>query len=99
MFWHRSFSRPWLALLFAGALLFAQWLLVQHGASVEQHAAPHACEWCLSHAPLQAGVPAAALPLLAAGSLSFFPIVVLVIPASAPLLAYVTRAPPLDLSV
>ena len=47
-----SRSHPLLAFTFAASLLFAQWLLVQHGANLEQHASSHACEWCLTHAPL-----------------------------------------------
>jgi hypothetical protein len=43
------------ALLLGAALLFAQWLLVQHEVQVELHAADHACEWCLTHAPLGGG--------------------------------------------
>ena len=96
---HRLLSRPLLALLLAGALLFAQWLLAQHGANLEQHAANHGCEWCLTHAPLQAGVPPAALPLPVAAGVPVLPVVVLVIPASIVRLVYSSRAPPPLLSV
>ena len=96
---HRLLSRPLLALLLAGTLLFAQWLLAQHGANLEQHAANHGCEWCLTHAPLQAGVPAAALPLPVAAGVPVIPVVVLVVPASVARLVYSSRAPPPLLSV
>jgi hypothetical protein len=96
---HRLLSRPLLALSLAGALLLAQWLLAQHGANLEQHAANHACEWCLIHAPLQAGVPAAALPLPVAAGAAILPLVVLVVPASVARLVYSSRAPPSILSV
>lgn len=59
MFRHRLLSRPLLALLFAGVLLLAQWLLAQHGANLEQHVSSHACEWCLTHAPLTGALPVA----------------------------------------
>jgi hypothetical protein len=91
---HRLLNRPLLALSLAGVLLCAQWLLVQHGANLEQHASNHACEWCLTHAPLQAGVPAAALPLPVAAGASVLPVVVLVVPASVVRLVYSSRAPP-----
>jgi len=96
---HRLLSRPLFALLLAGTLLFAQWLLAQHGANLEQHAANHGCEWCLTHAPLQAGVPAAALPLPVATGAPVLPVVVLVVPASIARLVYCSRAPPPFLSV
>ena len=99
MFRHRLLSRPLLALSLAAVLLLAQWLLAQHGANLEQHAANHACEWCLTHAPLQAGVPAAALPLPVAAGVSDLPVVVLVVPASLARPVYRSRAPPLFLSV
>ncbi len=99
MYQHHLFRRPWLALLLAGALLCAQWLLAQHGANLEQHAANHACEWCLTHAPLQAGVPVAALPLTVAVGAPLHPVVVLVVPASAARPVYSSRAPPPFLSV
>jgi len=99
MFRHRLLSRPLLALLFAGILLFAQWLLVQHGANLEQHLSSHACEWCLTHAPLQAGVPAAALPLPVAAGAPLLPVDVLVVPASVAQPVYSSRAPPLLLAV
>jgi len=94
MFRHRLLSRPLLALLFAGILLFAQWLLVQHGANLEQHASNHACEWCLAHAPLTGALPAAAavmayLPApLPPVSLRYAFV------AGDPLPAYASRAPP-----
>lgn len=53
------------ALLFATTLLVGQWLLAQHLAQVEAHAAGDSCEWCLTHAPLAGALPAeaaAALP-------------------------------------
>lgn len=96
---HRLLSHPLLALSLAAALLLAQWLLAQHGASLEQHVANHACEWCLTHAPLQAGVPAAPLPVSVAASASDLPAVVLVFPASVAQPVYRSRAPPLFLSV
>jgi len=96
---HRLLSRPLLALSLAAVLLCAQWLLVQHGANLEQHASNHACEWCLTHAPLQAGVPAAALPLPAAAGALRLPVILLVAPASVARLVYCSRAPPLRLSV
>jgi hypothetical protein len=99
MFRHRLLSRPLLALSLAAALLFAQWLLVQHGANLEQHASNHACEWCLTHAPLQAGMPAAALPLPVAAGAPVIPVVVLVVPASIARPVYSSRAPPPFLSV
>jgi hypothetical protein len=92
---HRLLSRPLLALSLAGVLLFAQWLLVQHGANLEQHATGHACEWCLTHAPLQTGVPAAVLPPPIAMSASLPPVVVFVAQAGASRPAYASRAPPL----
>ena len=99
MFRHRHLSRPLLALSLAGVLLFAQWLLVQHGANLEQHASNHACEWCLTHAPLQAGMPAAALPLPVVAGAPVIPVVVLVVPASIARPVYSSRAPPSFLSV
>jgi len=99
MFQHRLLSRPLLALSFAAVLLFAQWLLAQHGANLEQHASNHACEWCLTHAPLQAGVPAAALPLPVTAGAPLLPAVVLVVPASIARPVYSSRAPPLFFSV
>mgnify|MGYP001589683501 CR=1 FL=1 len=99
MFRHRLLSRPLLALSLAGVLLLAQWLLVQHGANLEQHVSNHACEWCLTHAPLQAGVPAAALPLPVAAGASVIPVVILVVPAGVARPVYSSRAPPLFLSV
>jgi len=99
MFRHRLLSRPLLALSLAVVLLLAQWLLAQHDANLEQHAANHVCEWCLTHAPLQAGVPATALPLPMASVASLLPVVVLVVPASVAQLVYSSRAPPLLLSV
>jgi len=60
MLHHRFLSRPLLALSLAAVLLFAQWLLAEHGANLEQHASNHACEWCLTHAPLTGALPATA---------------------------------------
>lgn len=99
MFRYRLPSRPLLALSLAAVLLCAQWLQAQHGANLEQHAADHACEWCLTHAPLQAGVLAAALPLPVAAGTHVPPVVVLVVPAGMARLAYSSRAPPSFLSV
>jgi hypothetical protein len=99
MFRHRLPSRPLLALSLAAVLLFAQWLLAQHGANLEQHASNHACEWCLTHVPLQAGVPAAALPLPVAAGVPLLPAVVLVVPASIARPVYSSRAPPFFFSV
>jgi len=93
------FPRPWLALSLAGALLCAQWLLAQHGANLEQHASSHACEWCLTHAPLQAGVPAAVLPLPMAAGEQFLSVVVFVVLACVAWRVYRSRAPPHFLSV
>ena len=94
MFRHRLLSRPLLALLFAGILLFAQWLLVQHGANLEQHASNHACEWCHTHASLTGALPAAvavlALPPAALPPISFHYTFI----AGDLLPAYVSRAPP-----
>jgi hypothetical protein len=73
--------------------------LVQHGANLDQHASNHACEWCLTHAPLQAGMPAAALPLPVAAGAPVIPVVVLVVPASIARPVYSSRAPPPFLSV
>jgi hypothetical protein len=91
---HRLLSRPLLALSLAGILLFAQWLLVQHSANLEQHASSHACEWCLTHAPLTGAVPAAAavmayLPAPLPPISLRYPFI-----AGDPLPAYVSRAPP-----
>jgi len=91
---HRLLSRPLLALSLAGVLLCAQWLLAQHGANLEQHVSNHACEWCLTHAPLQAGVPAAALPLPVVAGTSLLPLVVFVVPARVTRRVYSSRAPP-----
>ena len=91
---HRLLSRPLLALSLAGALLFAQWLLAQHGANLEQHVSSHACEWCLTHAPLQAGVPAVALPPSATAGVPRLPFIFLVVPASVSRPVYSSRAPP-----
>jgi hypothetical protein len=99
MFRHRLLSRPLLALSLAAVLLLAQWLLVQHGANLEQHASSHACEWCLTHAPLQAGVPATALSLPVVSVASLLPVIVLVVPAGVARPVYSSRAPPLLLSV
>ena len=96
---HRLLSRPLLVLSLAGVLLFAQWLLVQHGANLEEHVSNHACEWCLTHAPLQAGVPATALPLQVAAGEPVIPVVVLVVPASIARPVYSSRAPPPFFSV
>jgi hypothetical protein len=88
-----------LHLLLAAALLAAQWLVFEHESRLDQHASGHVCEWCLTHAPLQAaGVPPA-LPLPVAGNTPHLAVVVPVTPASAPLPAYGSRAPPLFLSV
>lgn len=99
MLQYRFLTRSLLALSLAVVLLFAQWLLVQHGANLEQHDANHACEWCLTHAPLQAGVPAAALPLPVAAGVLLLLLVVLVVPASVARPVYSSRAPPPFLSV
>ena len=99
MFRHRLLSRPLLALLFAGILLFAQWLLVQHAANLEQHASNHACEWCLTHAPLTGALP------IAAAIMAHLPAPLPPISyryafiASDLLPAYVSRAPPRFFSV
>jgi len=94
MFRHRLLSRPLLALLFAGILLFAQWLLVQHGANLEQHASNHACEWCLTHAPLTGALPVAAA-ILAHLQVPLPPISYRYAFIAGDLLpAYVSRAPP-----
>jgi hypothetical protein len=85
--------------LLAAALLAAQWLVFEHESRLDQHASGHVCEWCLTHAPLQAGGTPAALPLPAAGSTPLIPGIVLTAPAGAPLPAYASRAPPLFLSV
>lgn len=96
---HRLLSRPLLALLFAGVLLFAQWLLVQHGANLEQHASKHACEWCLIHAPLTGALPAAAA-VLAPRPAPLPPISLRYTFIAGDLLpAYVSRAPPRSFSV
>ncbi len=96
---HRFLSRPLLALSLAGALLFAQWLLVQHGANLEQHASSHACEWCLTHAPLTGALPVAAAVLAHLPAplppISFRYTVI----AGDLLPAYVSRAPPRFLPV
>ncbi len=94
MFRARHLSRLLFALSLAGVLLLAQWLLVQHGANLEQHASKHACEWCLAHAPLTG-----ALPVMAA---VMAPLPALLLPvflrrtsiAGDPPSAYATRAPP-----
>jgi len=91
---HRLLSRPLFALIIAGVLLIAQWHLAQHGADLAQHVSNHACEWCLTHAPLQAGVPVAALLLPVATGAPLLPVVVLVVPASIARLVYSSRAPP-----
>jgi hypothetical protein len=91
---HRLLSRPLLALLLAAVLLFAQWLLVQHGANLEQHSSNHACEWCLTHAPLTGALPVAAeamIHLPAALPAIYFSYTGI---SGDPLPAYVSRAPP-----
>jgi hypothetical protein len=54
-------------LLLAATLIVGQWLLAQHLAQVEAHAAGDSCEWCLTHTPLAGALPGAApaLPPLA----------------------------------
>ena len=99
MFQRRHRSQSLLAVSFAALLLFAQWLSVEHGANLEQHASSDACEWCLAHAPLHAALAASTinvLPLPAPLSQTLLPIVFL---AGEPLPAYVTRAPPQSFSV
>jgi hypothetical protein len=88
-----------LHLLLAAALLAAQWLVFEHESRLDQHASGHVCEWCLTHAPLQAGGMPAALPLPLVDSVFLLSVAVLVTPAGAPLLAYGSRAPPPFLSV
>ncbi len=99
MLQRRLLSRPLLALLFAGVLLFAQWLLVQHGANLEQHASSHACEWCLTHAPLTGALPVAAAVMAhlpaALPPISFRYAFI----AGDLLPAYVSRAPPHSFTV
>lgn len=94
MLQRRYRSQSLLALGFAALLLFAQWLSVQHGANIEQHAASDVCEWCLTHAPLHAALTSSA----PAVSTLFAPLsqalLLVVFLAGEPLPAYVTRAPP-----
>ncbi len=94
MFRCRFLSRPLLALSLAVVLLFAQWLLVQHGANLEPHASNHACEWCLAHTPLTGALP------VTAAAMAPLPAPLLPISlrhtsiAGDPPSAYVSRAPP-----
>ena len=91
---HRFLSRPLLALSLAGVLLFAQWLLVQHGANLEPHASSHACEWCLAHTPLTGALPVTAA-VMAPPPAPLLPISLrLTSIAGDPLSVYVSRAPP-----
>ena len=94
MFPQRSRSQFLLAFSFAAMLLFAQWLVAQHGASVEQHASSHACEWCLSHAPLTGALAPSLIGLVLAPALAPQPALRLVFFAGELLPAYATRAPP-----
>lgn len=94
---HRSHSL--LALGFAALLLFAQWLSVQHGANLEQHAASDACEWCLTHAPLHAALASATANVLPPAAPLSLALLLVVFLAGQPLPAYVTRAPPQSSSV
>lgn len=95
----RRIINPLLAYTLAGVLLFAQWLLAQHGANLEQHSSSHACEWCLTHAPLTGALAPTALIVVHASALAPQPIAHPVFLAGAPLPAYSTRAPPQASSV
>lgn len=48
-------------LLLAAALVFAQWGLLKHQVTADQHLSGHACEWCLAHGHLADAAPAAAV--------------------------------------
>ncbi len=85
------------AFLLLAALLLAQWVLVQHEAEFEPHAAGHTCEWCLTHAPLAAGALSAAQPVLPAGGAHVRPVAILPASPGAPALAYFSHPPPVFL--
>lgn len=94
MFRGRHLSRLLFALSLAGALLFAQWLQVQHGANLASHTSSHSCDWCLAHTPLTG-----ALPVIHA---VMAPLPALLLPISLPRTSiagdpstiYASRAPP-----
>lgn len=94
MFRKRSPSQFLLAVSLAAILLFAQWLLVQHGVSLEQHVSSHACEWCLVHVPLQGALPSNAINQFPAPAEFPQPRLGLILFAGEFLPAYATRAPP-----
>ena len=94
MFRPRHLSRLLFALSLAGVLLFAQWLLVQHGANLEPHASNHACEWCLAHTPLTGALPVTAAVMMPLPA-PLFPVSLLRTSITGdPPSAYVARAPP-----
>ena len=90
----RNRSHPLLAFTFAGILLFAQWLLAQHGANLEQHVSSHACEWCLAHAPLTGALAATSTTVVHTPALVPQPVLSIIFFAGELLPAYATRAPP-----
>ena len=94
MFRQRSQSQFLLAVSLAAILLFAQWLLVQHGASLEQHVSSHACEWCLVHVPLQGALASDATNQFHTPAEFPQPRLGLIFFAGEFLPAYATRAPP-----
>lgn len=94
MFRQHSQSQFLLAVSLAAILLFAQWLLVQHGASLEQHVSSHACEWCLVHVPLQGALESNAPNQFHTPAEFPQPRLGLIFFAGEFLPAYATRAPP-----
>lgn len=94
MFRKRSPSQFLLAVSLAAILLFAQWLLVQHGVSLEQHTSSHACEWCLAHVPLQGALASEATNQFPTPADFSQPRLGLIFIAGEFLPAYATRAPP-----
>ena len=88
------------ALLLTAFVLAAQLLLLQHQADLSQHVDGENCEWCLVHASLAGGLPPAFLAVNLPATRSSAPSVLeSSVPSDVTTPAYVSRAPPADLSV
>ena len=87
------------ALLLAATLIVGQWLLAQHQAQVEAHAAGDSCEWCLTHAPLAGALPSAVAPLSLPAAHHTPVAAIAAAPAAGFRFVYASRAPPRLLAV
>lgn len=81
-------------LLLAATLIVGQWLLAQHLAQVEAHAAGDSCEWCLTHTPLAGALPGAAAVFPSVAVHVTPPVARIDLPAAGFHPAYSSRAPP-----